>query len=145
MISERAKKILSDYKNKVELWSSKEEEKYERDIEHCLEMLRPYFDAHAKDSKSKLKFPEGTLGFYKTPRSIKLDEKIILQEFENAVTENEFLKMELDKYIKATPSLDKALLKKEGEIDEETGVFKIKGVPLMGAVITPEKNNFTVR
>jgi hypothetical protein len=144
MVAEKAKNILANYKNKVELWSEKETQKYQNDIDHCLEMLRPYFEAHAKDSTTKLKFPEGSLGFYKTARSVKLDEKIILEEIKTLENIDYASYLELQKYIKQVPQLDKALIKKDAKVDE-TNVFKVGNVVLTGATVTPEKITFTVR
>ena len=136
MYSEKAKAIKEDYVQKLAVWEQKHYNRLDNDIEYCLARLKSYYDARAKDEKTKLSLPEGNIGFYAKPQSISIDKEVVMQ----------FIKEhpELNKYIQYKPDLDTKSLRKDGIIDEEY-LFKIDGSTLPGVIVKPASKVFNIR
>lgn len=143
MFEDQAKNILKDYKEKVENWKNNKIDAINDDNERCLSLLKDYFDRTAKNKSSKLRFPEGSIGFYKTRQSIDIDEEEVIEYLLRIKDEYDFLNV--DKYIENKPKLNTKLIRADGEVDSNNATFKLFKNPLPGVVVHPASEEFNVR
>lgn len=142
MFSEKAKNIVADYKCKVEMWRDKKLNSLTNDSEHCLALLKEYYDKVAKDDTAKIRLPEGNIGFYKTRQSIDFDDEEVLTYLKKMHMDFD---MPIDNYIKTTTSLNTKEFRTKGIIDQETGTFSLNGYTIPGINVKLAKNEFAVR
>jgi len=143
-IIDKAKVILEDYQDKVGIWKEKKIRALDNDSSFYLERLQTYYNANAKNNKTKLHFPEGNLGYYKTRSSIKFDEPMIM-EYIDMIRLRDNNPGAYSEFIKTVPKLDTKKLKEFAEIDPETNLFKIDGVAIPGVRVIPSSEEFNVR
>lgn len=144
MFEEQAKDILKDYKEKVEEWKAKKINSLENDNERCLSLLKDYFDRTAKNKSSKLRFPEGSIGFYKTRQSIDIDEEETLEYLLKVKKDYNGI-YDVDKYVENTPKLNKKQIRADGELTPDGGGLKLFNNPVPGIVVHPASEEFNVR
>lgn len=131
----KAKMYKAEYEAKIEAWQKRRSNLYQRDIDHCSEILEAYFNKVEIDPAKKVSLPSGTIGFYKTREKINYDEALLtkyLLEHEN-----------FQKYISVKPSINKNLLKKEATYVD--GQMQIGNVVLPGVSITEAVTKFGVK
>ena len=108
-----------------------------------MSLLKDYFDRTAKNKSSKLRFPEGSIGFYKTRQSIDIDEEEVIEYLLRIKDEYDFL--DVDKYIENKPKLNTKLIRADGEVDSDNATLKLFKNPLPGVVVHPASEEFNVR
>lgn len=141
LFEDQAKNILKNYKEKVEIWRDKKIEAIENDNARCLLMLKQYFDATAKSTDSKLRFPEGNIGFYKTRQSISIDEQQVLDYFNRLKDEDALF--DVNKYIENKPKVNTKQLRNDGVANGE--VFSLNGKVVPGVEVRPASEEFNVK
>lgn len=138
MFEDNAKSLVTSYKDRVTLWKDTKLKALDSDNERILAMLKEYFDKTAKDKSSKLRFVEGSIGFYKTRQKVDIDEKAVMHYLESTYED-------MEPYTKTKVELDKTAFKKAGEIDPATGVFKLDNQVVPGVNVTLAGEEFNVR
>lgn len=144
MITDRSKAILEEYKDKVNLWKEKKHRALDNNNEFLMDQLKKYYDANAKNNKTKLHFPEGNLGYYKSRTSIAFDDEMIMEYIKMIRKKNNDPTAYSD-FIKEVQTIDTKELKNQGVIDLETNTLKINDVAFPGVRITPGKEEFNIR
>lgn len=142
MFSDKAKNIIADYKCKVEMWRDKKNDSLINDTERCLALLHDYYNKVAKDDTTKIRLPEGSIGFYKTRQSIDFDKDKILAYLKKMHMDFD---MPIDNYIETTTSLNTKEFRANGVVDQETGIFSLNGYTIPGVDVKLSKNEFAVR
>lgn len=84
-------------------------------------------------TKKSLKLIEGTAQFRTPPAKFEYDEEVLLA----------FLQTDLPDFVKQTPSINKADLKKAGKVDK--GALLVDGKTIPGVTITPQEEKFEVK
>lgn len=142
MFSDKAKNIIADYKCKVEMWRDKKTDSLTNDTERCLALLQDYYNKVAKDNTTKIRLPEGNIGFYKTRQSIDFDKDKVLAYLKKMHMDFD---MPIDSYIETTTSLNTKEFRAKGVVDQNTGVFSLNGYTIPGVDVKLSKNEFAVR
>ena len=141
MYEERAKNIIAEYSDKVKLWRDKHNNSIEEDIAYCLGKLEGYFEVNAKNDESKLRFPEGSIGFYKTRTSVKFDDEALL-EF---ALDSEQNKSVFRDFLEFKPSINTKSLRNTLDLDPENGIASINGIIIPGVKVSGGNKKFDVR
>ena len=144
MNKQRAKAILDSYKTKVENWVTKNEMVLTQDNEYCLSKLKTYWEANAKDNKTKLRFPEGSLGFYKKRQTMSVDQEEVVKFLEMIIDKDKANSEEFKSLLTYVPKLDLKKFKEGGKVDENN-IFKYGDYAFSGVTVTPSEDVFSVR
>lgn len=142
MFADKAKSILADYKCKVEMWRDKKVAFLTNDTDRCLVLLQDYYNKVAKNPNTKIRLPEGNIGFYKTRQSLEFDKEEVLSYLQKLHAE---ANMPIKDFIEITTSLNSKEFRAQGKVDEETGAFVLDGFTIPGVNVKPSKNEFNVR
>lgn len=138
MYKEKAKAIKEYYLDKTKQYEESKTASLENDSERCLALLKEYYDSIAQNDKTKIRLPEGNIGFYKVPQSIKIEDEDAVLDFLNNMDN-----FDVSSYIENIPSLNKKAFKNAGIVDMNTFKFNNEVVP--GITVIPSENKFNVR
>lgn len=104
-VEDVAKRALSQYKDKVEMFLAKEQDSLDYQIERLQDILQPYIiDQLENSSKKSIRFIEGTAGFRKQSNLIEHDDEKLEQEVKG---------IDDNKYFKTTVKFSWSELKKD--------------------------------
>lgn len=125
VIEQRAKEVIDNYKYKVGLWKEKSLETLENQNKYMMKMLTDYYMKYS-DGKTKMRFPNGNLGFYAVREKIEWeDEKSLISYIEEAIK----IDSSLSGLLRMKPELNKEEIKANMKFNNE-GQAVINGIVL---------------
>jgi hypothetical protein len=133
-INTTANAQIDSYKQKVDVWRTSSLTPLANTEAYLTGLLEEFTHRQLEGStKKSIKLVEGTVQFRKQPDKFEYDEDVLLA----------YLQTDMPAYVKHKPSIDKAELKKIGEVKK--GQFYVTGKPLPGIVVTPQDDKFEVK
>ena len=138
----RAKEILKNYESRVNAWMESKINALDSDDAYCLDKLQPYYEKNANNNAVKLRFPEGSIGYYKVATKVDINKDEVIKYLEsNFAPEqySDFMKKEVQYKLESTP------FKKAVNINENDLTCSLDGMIIPGVTITPSKTVFNIR
>ena len=133
---EQAKQMKDDFKIRVDTWLQSRQSSLDYDIQHCLDMLEIYYEAHKPADGKSISLPEGNIGLYSVSEKYDFDshEKDVIKYLQDH---------QLSKYLRIKPEIDKKEIKKAITFDGEK--LWIEGIELPNVPYTPKTKVFGIR
>ena len=133
-INETCDNQINSYKAKVDRYRESVTKPLINSEAYLLGLVQEYAKRELEgSSKKSIKLIEGTAQFRTPPAKFEYDEEVLLA----------FLQTDLPEFVKQTPSINKADLKKAGKVNQGTLLVGDKTIP--GVTITPQDEKFEVK